>query len=144
MLLSHFECTVGNSRTQAPLLHKLEHFDILLPEGPGGLLNGSLRSSVTSNFFLPIRTPQVRKIEIWSCFAQSIFSTDLFLNFPCQWKPVVDSPVHVYCSFQYNISYINGSRNSHCLATESSNSISPSPFKMTVPSPGPEAFSDLV
>ena len=44
------------------------------------------------------------------------------------------------CNFHYNITYIIGSRNSHCLANESNNSIFPSPFKMSTP--GPEAFSD--
>ena len=57
-------------------LNKPGHFDILLPEGPVGLLNGG--SSVTSNFFLPIRTSHVRKNESCSGFAQSIFSTDLY------------------------------------------------------------------
>ncbi len=49
------------------------------------------------------------------------------------------------CNFQYNVDHIIGSRsrNPHCLVNESSNSIFPSPFKMTDPSLGPEDFSDL-
>ncbi len=44
--------------------------------------------------------------------------------------------------FYYNFSYIIGSGKSHFLANESSNSAFPSSFKMTAPTPGPEAFSN--
>ena len=71
----------GNLRTKAPLLNKLDHFDILWPEGPAALLQALLngRTSVTPNFFLPISPPQVRKVEGWDDFAKStsIFPTEL-------------------------------------------------------------------
>ena len=47
------------------------------------------------------------------------------------------------CNYEYNVGHIIGPRNPHCLASESSNSIFASPFKMTAPPLGPEDFSDL-